>query len=296
MTEHFRTESANRALVTAQLRASLESRRHSEPIDLLFALINEEESQATNLLAKVGVSAEKRSEWVAKFRVATEKPVQDLPGLENCHFSQNLKMAITDADLFVRSIDRSRAVGTEELLYGLVNSSKEAIREVQSLGADIEALKQYFQSQSQESSAPLPIPEGADPLLLADAVEHADIARIVDVAANRLREGLRVVEDYARFALDDPALTRGLKDIRHRLNEAMSGFPSEVLIAQRDTSGDVGTHIMTMDEGIRTSPRDVLIANFKRATEALRSLEEYAKLYDVWVSGRFEVLRYDLYT
>lgn len=296
MTEHFRTESANRALVTAQLRASLESRRHSEPIDLLFALINEEESQATNLLAKVGVSDEKRSEWIAKFRVATEKPVQDLPGLENCHFSQNLKMAITDADLFVRSIDRSRAVGTEELLYGLINSSKEAIREVQSLGADIEALKQYFQSQSQESSAPLPIPEGADPLLLADAVEHADIARIVDVAANRLREGLRVVEDYARFALDDPALTRGLKDIRHRLNEAMSGFPAEVLITQRDTSGDVGTHIMTMDEGIRTSPRDVLIANFKRATEALRSLEEYAKLYDVWVSGRFEVLRYDLYT
>ncbi len=40
----------------------------------------------------------------------------------------------------------------------------------------------------------------------------------------------------------------------------------------------------------------MLAANFKRTSEALRSLEEYSKLIDVWVSGRFEVLRYDVYT
>src|SRR6185437_13863312 len=40
----------------------------------------------------------------------------------------------------------------------------------------------------------------------------------------------------------------------------------------------------------------VLTANFKRTAEALRSLEEYGKLVDVWLAGRFEVIRYDVYT
>jgi thiamine-phosphate pyrophosphorylase len=39
-----------------------------------------------------------------------------------------------------------------------------------------------------------------------------------------------------------------------------------------------------------------LTANFKRTGEALRTLEEYGKLVDVWLAGRFEVLRYDVYT
>ncbi len=46
----------------------------------------------------------------------------------------------------------------------------------------------------------------------------------------------------------------------------------------------------------RESPRAVLTANFKRTAEALRTLEEYGKLYNEWVAGRFEVLRYDVYT
>src|SRR6202041_616027 len=44
------------------------------------------------------------------------------------------------------------------------------------------------------------------------------------------------------------------------------------------------------------NPRAVLTANFKRTAEALRTLEEYSKLIDPWLPGRFEVLRYDVYT
>lgn len=296
MSEHFRTEGACRALTSAQLRANSEQRRHCEPIDLLYALLAEEESQAAALLAGLGVSESGRTAWVEKFQVDARASLDDQTKSLEPALSQSLKMALADAEIFIRSIDRSRPVGTEELLYGLLNSSKEVLREIQSLGADIDALRSHFQRQTIDQSEPLPLPDGYDPLFLSDAVENADIARIIDAASNRVREGLRVVEDYARFALDDPSLTRGLKDVRHRLNEAMTGFPAEIITPQRDTTGDVGTHIMTVDEGIRTSPRDVLIANFKRVTEALRSLEEYSKLYDVWVSGRFEVLRYDLYT
>ena len=53
---------------------------------------------------------------------------------------------------------------------------------------------------------------------------------------------------------------------------------------------------MTASEQVRENPRAVLAANFKRIAEALRSLEEYSKLVDVWLAGRFEVLRYDVYT
>ncbi len=127
-------------------------------------------------------------------------------------------------------------------------------------------------------------------------VEEIDLGRILDASANRAREGLRVVEDYARFTLNDPGLTRRLKEVRHRLAEALSGLDPEMLIGARDTRGDVGTHIMTVSERSRENPRAVLTANFKRTAEALRSLEEYAKLIDVWVAGRFEVLRYDVYT
>ena len=70
----------------------------------------------------------------------------------------------------------------------------------------------------------------------------------------------------------------------------------DLLLGSRDTREDVGTHIMTPSEQIRENPRAVLAANFKRIAEALRSLEEYSKLIDVWLAGRFEVLRYDVYT
>ena len=73
-------------------------------------------------------------------------------------------------------------------------------------------------------------------------------------------------------------------------------FDPDLLIALRDTREDVGTHIMTPSEQVRENPRAVLTANFKRIAEALRTLEEYGKLVDVWLSGRFEVLRYDVYT
>ena len=54
--------------------------------------------------------------------------------------------------------------------------------------------------------------------------------------------------------------------------------------------------IMTPSARVRETPRAVLAANFKRIAEALCSLEEYSKLIDVWLAGRYEVLRYDLYT
>jgi thiamine-phosphate pyrophosphorylase len=145
-------------------------------------------------------------------------------------------------------------------------------------------------------SGPIPMAQEIPPLDLAEPGGGVDLARILDASANRAREGLRVVEDYVRFALDDPGLTRRLKDVRHRLAEAERGLDPALLLNSRETREDVGTHIMTASEQFRENPRAVLSANFKRIAEALRSLEEYSKLVDVWLAGRFEVLRYDVYT
>ena len=82
--------------------------------------------------------------------------------------------------------------------------------------------------------APLPLAEGIPPLELAEPGGGVELARILDASANRAREGLRVIEDYVRFVLDDPGLTRRLKEIRHRLAEAERGLDEQLLLGSRD--------------------------------------------------------------
>ena len=120
--------------------------------------------------------------------------------------------------------------------------------------------------------------------------------RILDAAANRTREGLRVVEDFVRFGLNDAHLSRILKERRHELASIMKALPASSLLASRDTLHDVGTQIATTSEYHRTSPTDVVCAAFKRVQEALRTLEEYSKVVDQKIAPRFEQLRYRLYT
>ena len=124
-----------------------------------------------------------------------------------------------------------------------------------------------------------------------------EIARILDANLNRAREALRVVEDFARFALDDASVAAAAKDMRSRLRDAAGAFPAEALLAARDTPGDVGTALESPAEGRRADAADVAAAACKRLTEALRTLAEYAKVAAPGgAAGRFESLRYDAYT
>ncbi|MGD9855128.1 MAG: thiamine phosphate synthase [Planctomycetaceae bacterium] len=123
-----------------------------------------------------------------------------------------------------------------------------------------------------------------------------NLDRILDAAANRCREGLRVVEDFTRFVLSDVHLSRLLKDLRHDFTAALHMLPAGRLIRSRDTSGDVGTDIDTDAERQRLDPRHVAIANAKRVEEAFRTLEEYGKVIDAEFAARCEQLRYRFYT
>lgn len=121
------------------------------------------------------------------------------------------------------------------------------------------------------------------------------ILRILDASANRAAEGLRVVEDYLRFVLDDPLLTEEVKQLRHELAAAVGKLDRGQLVAARDILGDVGVGIKTDAEADRTDAEEVLGANIHRAAQALRSLAEYAKVIEPTVAGRFEILRYQTY-
>jgi thiamine-phosphate pyrophosphorylase len=120
--------------------------------------------------------------------------------------------------------------------------------------------------------------------------------RIIDASLNRASEGLRVVEDYARFALDDPFLTNEAKSLRHDLATAAAAFLSTDCHAARDTANDVGTELSGPAEQLRSSVWGVCLANLKRTEQSLRSLEEYGKVTDPAFAKSTESLRYRLYT
>lgn len=124
-----------------------------------------------------------------------------------------------------------------------------------------------------------------------------DLHRMIDANTNRASEGLRVLEDIARFSLNDPALSKRLKSLRHHLRSEISGlgFGQADILASRDTRSDVGTSISTPDEADRAAGlQDLASAASKRAQEALRVIEESSKALGHSGAG-FERIRYAVY-
>ncbi len=120
--------------------------------------------------------------------------------------------------------------------------------------------------------------------------------RIIDASINRATEGLRVVEDYVRFALDDAHLTHLIKSVRHDLADACSAWPAAQLHAARETRHDVGTQIATAGESVRPDAASVCAASFQRVKQSLRSLEEISKTAKPQAAVALEAIRYRVYT
>jgi thiamine-phosphate pyrophosphorylase len=300
------TAGAGRTLRRADRLARRRGGSAVEPLDLLASLAAESESRASLLLAELGVEIDRL--WaafdreIAELRAELEETEYDAD-LETTQqagaslpFSSALRLVLSEATMHARGIDRKREVGTEHLLAGLLTSAGRPAELLKAAGLEPHSLREKMVEDTLADTSPLAPLQGMTPLDLSEPGGGVDLGRILDASANRAREGLRVAEDYVRFVLDDAGLTKRFKEVRHRLAEAERGLDAHLLIGARDTREDVGTHIMTPSEQIRENPRAVLAANFKRIGEALRSLEEYTKLVDIWLAGRFEVLRYDVYT
>jgi len=124
------------------------------------------------------------------------------------------------------------------------------------------------------------------------------ILRLIDANANRAREGLRVLEDVARFVLDEQSLAARAKDCRHTVTELVSALRSggRGLDAFRDSEGDVGRGRTAHGEARRARVEGIVLANAHRVQEALRVLEEFSKLADAEIASRLKDLRYSVYT
>ncbi|WP_421655527.1 thiamine phosphate synthase [Leptothermofonsia sp. ETS-13] len=116
--------------------------------------------------------------------------------------------------------------------------------------------------------------------------------RILDANLDRAREGLRVVEEWCRFGLDDVRLTEECKNLRQEL----ARWHSADIRAARNTPGDLGTDLTHAQEARRSSVQQVLEVNLCRVQEALRVLEEYGKLYSPQMGAAFKQMRYRVYT
>ena len=123
-----------------------------------------------------------------------------------------------------------------------------------------------------------------------------NIYRILDANFNRAREGLRVIEDCARFTLNSKALAQQAKTIRSGLQQLLAKFPEAELLASRDTPGDTGTTNTSSTEYNRASLGQIISAGAKRTTESLRTIEEYSKLFAPELAKQAEQLRYACYS
>jgi hypothetical protein len=118
-----------------------------------------------------------------------------------------------------------------------------------------------------------------------------ELLRVVDANINRLKEGVRVIEDIARYVHNDKELSTSLKNLRHlcRIEHL------EALLASRDSVNDVLRPTM-QSEMNRTNLLSIIIANYKRAQESSRVLEELYKIVEPALSEQFKTIRYELYT
>jgi thiamine-phosphate pyrophosphorylase len=114
---------------------------------------------------------------------------------------------------------------------------------------------------------------------------------VVDANLNRLKEGIRVIEDIARYVFDDKNLSSKLKHLRHQCRIE----PLNELLNSRDSINDV-LRPTIKSEMNRTDLKSILVANYKRGQESSRVLEEIYKIITPQMSETFKHIRYELYT
>lgn len=115
-------------------------------------------------------------------------------------------------------------------------------------------------------------------------MQQSTLNQIIDANLNRVSEGLRVLEEYARFVAGNKPVTDQLATFRKEINAASPNRTEE--LNSRDT------HTDTRAKEHPTKRPDLsalLTANCKRITEGLRVLEEYTG------DALYNRIRYDMY-
>ncbi len=304
------TPGAMRALLAATTWTRTDDPRAAQldVPEVLLGLLDEPECRAALLLAQIGVDS---STAQARFARLTSGAPPDSKRLERPSTDWTRCLAAGQDRLF--EYPRPLTLATEHLLLCIMSAENEVSRWLGERGLSSSELEAEVHRLSGHQPGPLPIDadDTADDstdeassysVVYPDEVQelcpHEQIGtlRAIDAAANRTDEGLRVVEDYVRFVLDDRHLTSLSKSLRHELATALAVFPADERHAARETQSDVGTQISLRSEQARASAAAVAHASLKRVQQALRSLEEFSKLLEPAVASQLEQIRYQSYT
>ena len=120
------------------------------------------------------------------------------------------------------------------------------------------------------------------------------LLRLIDANANRALEGLRVCEEIIRFHFEWPHGFRQLRALRHAIAAAVRGLPVSIvdLVRARESARDVGRRA----PGTRVESLErLLVINFQRVKESLRTLEECSRLLAPAHAAVFQRVRFRAY-
>lgn len=330
------TEGSRRAVELASRQAAKWKHPEVLPAHLLWAMF-EEESHAFELLELADVTraiVEQRDIWnghsparspghsqgsetTTEVASTGSTPAEDalealtrdvaavfetVNGAEVPDESESLDEVHRHARQTARSEGRDVETSSLHLLAAIIHVDRNISAFLFEFGVTAESFKPGPE-QRELLAEPMPVSFEIDLQTVTDG-EQTTVLRILDASANRAREGLRVVEDFVRFSLDDAHLSELLKSARHQLRAVLQNFESQSLIDSRNTRGDVGTEITTPAEMMRGDLLSVVKASLKRVQEATRTLEEYSKVLPTSVEGptqqgasqQLEQLRYELYS
>ncbi|OQA91059.1 MAG: thiamine-phosphate pyrophosphorylase [Elusimicrobia bacterium ADurb.Bin231] len=118
-----------------------------------------------------------------------------------------------------------------------------------------------------------------------------EVYRIIDANLNRSREGIRVIEDFVRFVMNDADVAVKIKNLRHGLDIiSRKAYPK--IIMNRNSHNDV---FRDSKESCRKTALSVFLSNVKRVEESLRTLEEFSKVFSDTAGYRFKKIRFKIY-
>ena len=124
-----------------------------------------------------------------------------------------------------------------------------------------------------------------------DQLDDLRVAQIIDANLDRAREGLRVLEDWARFALGRKDLVKQFKDFRQILGK------SHLIIYKksRNTIIDECNGLTHPEQFKRNDTARIISSNAGRVQEALRVIEEFSRNHNEDLYNSASKIRYSIY-
>jgi thiamine-phosphate pyrophosphorylase len=122
--------------------------------------------------------------------------------------------------------------------------------------------------------------------------EDLRVYQIIDANLDRAREGLRVLEDWARFGPGGDIFVANIKNYRQILGKNHLRIYKQ----SRNYIEDQCKGLSHKEQNNRKTTEQIISSNAGRVQEALRVIEEFSRLHNKELSKVASEIRYEIYT